>query len=495
MPENINQADVQRTLAEKIENQEALQNSTELRDIALAEGSIQVLRQIINREDGEDESEHAAEQAALSTAIEETATAHEAEGVTPTLIRMWIHGEEIGNSLDELGELNVESYAQILASPEATEIVQNIARQLEIEIGDGGENEDGVDGKYGALTAEAVGKIQEALIKAGLLPENMENGSRNQDGKFGKRTLAALRSAVTTEAAAEAVDEAAAAAPVDGAAPAVVDGPAVAVETTPETPEEEITMFVERLPGMSIEGQNMRHFNDSEPIPISDYIVDGTADLTGLTTSYHEANQAFATSNGVEYRQSAGETDSGFDFEDRSVSVEDLLNSPDIEGNTPAERLENWKNTEDVADPESGEIPANHIGIIRQQVGNIIGVKSVGENDSQNTVTLFDGSTMDLNEIYESTGGDISALQRYALVRDRINQSAEEVATRQGLTFTPEVTDPFFRPAEFLQDGEAIFYLKELTDQSLDSNLTALINNPDRESIFQEALDGIRSEG
>ena len=199
MPENINQTDVQTTLAKKIENQEALKNAEELKDVALAEGNIQVLKSILTREEGEDEAEHAAEQAALKTAIEETAVAHEAEGVTPTLIRMWIYGEDIDNSLDALGELSVDSYSSILSSPEATQIVQKIARQLEIDIGDGGDNEDGVDGKYGALTTEAVGKIQEALIKAGLLPATMENGNSNQDGKFGKRTLAALRGAVKTE--------------------------------------------------------------------------------------------------------------------------------------------------------------------------------------------------------------------------------------------------------------------------------------------------------
>ncbi len=359
MPENINQTDVQTTLAKKIENQEALKNAEELKDVALAEGNIQVLKSILTREEGEDEAEHAAEQAALKTAIEETAVAHEAEGVTPTLIRMWIYGEDIDNSLDALGELSVDSYSSILSSPEATQIVQKIARQLEIDIGDGGDNEDGVDGKYGALTTEAVGKIQEALIKAGLLPATMENGNSNQDGKFGKRTLAALRGAVKTEEAAEAVKAVADVTPAEGpvVAPAPVDGPAPGVDVTPKDPRIEAfgESLADDIKGIEyVDGQFVHLLGETEA-GTNVYGPNGEADTADARTQLEAFNNRVLTSHGVEMGRFRGlEAYVMSGHPNQGLQIAELQ-----ELATPAERLtrfNEWKTN--LESPVEGPAPA-----------------------------------------------------------------------------------------------------------------------------------------
>lgn len=437
MSENINQSEVQNTLASKIEGQgEVLTNSDELKNINLAEGNIQVLKQILSREEGEDEAEYAAEQAALKTAIEETAAAHDTEGVSEPLIRMWIHGEDIGNSLDELGALNAETYAEILASPEASTIVQTIARQLDLDIGEGGEGEDGVDSHYGALTAEAVGDIQAALIKAGLLPENMEDGRSNQDGKFGSRTLAALRSAVTTEAAAAAVDEVAAAIP---------EGGAVATTTETVVPANALS----ELPtGSEIFGAN------------------------------EEEISTFATDSGVSFLRHNGVPSfmrPGGEF----LTLEQALTNED-----PKAFVAQWGEGEvEASAPEVTE--TDEVGVLSTEARNklsttlphIAGVDFSSLNFENGTVQIFDGQEIPLSEV--ALGGyTVNPEQSYPTLRSTIRLAAESlVEDSDQFSFNRNGANQLSEPAHFTnQAGEIIFTLAELTNNQIDTDMPYTVN-------------------
>ncbi len=162
-----------------------------------------VLSEFSQREPGENSEEFNLEKEALDQAVLETATEHADEGITPEIIKIWIHGKSIDASLSALDSLEAETYSDIFTDPAATKVVQHIMISLGLDIGKTGDNENGVDGDYGGLTKASVLKIQQTLIQAGYLPETTKNSHgewvKNADGAFGPLTIKALKEAINNK--------------------------------------------------------------------------------------------------------------------------------------------------------------------------------------------------------------------------------------------------------------------------------------------------------
>lgn len=485
---SIDHAAVQQTLVEKMAAKDVLQtDNSEVRALAAFEGNTQAIRQILTHEAGEDETgetleEFNAERAALNEAITETAEAH--EGVTPTLIRMWIHGEDITTSLEGLGD--ADTYAEILDSPEATQIIQRIARQLELDIGDSGDAEDRVDGNYGTLTREAVEDIQDALIQAGLLPENMEDGGSNKDGLFGRRTLAALREAVSTEEAEEVVTAAEERLQREASFASIGEG----AEAGTAISEEHLDQYGENLASNTFglfsydpETNLLTERFGNNTLPLSEVIGSNYADAD--LPAAEERMMTFAVTQmqtlfnelGVEGDMVDGEI--VIQHEGRTLTLNEAIANG---GDDPVAYISDW--LED--DHEETEIPAEHLTPLINRVQATSGVREVTEN---NTIVLFDGSEISLENVYAGIEGDITDYTPLENLNIALSEAAEPLTEALEMRFSPDRrNETFFSPAQFNKDDQFVFQLSELQAGELDPNFSGT-RHPEAGAILQQALD------
>lgn len=511
-------AAVKNTLAEKIEANDDLKKSEELAEIktkgSIAE-NVQALRSLLvagKETDGSEEKaeEVEAEKAALKAAITETAAEHKDQGVTETLIMIWINGGDIATQLEALDTKGIKTYKDLKNDPEAIKVIQRIGVSLGLDLGEYGDNKDGADGNYGGKTVDAWAQVQAALKGAGY--DLGEFGAANDgvDGKVGKTTLNILMQAAKGVAPADVVEAAAEEAKSPEAilagartemrppagrgdfAPDDFIGPPApatvkpATEVGPEVSDKarnEITAFVDtKLPGLKVEGDNLKHFAGADPL-ISQYIgADGNPVFTKLEADYHKENKEFAAENDVAYTQNHAPTnEAGFEHDGRFVLLQEVATAEDPKGFIQ-------EHLKDVS--ATPGIPAEKLAPLMQQVVSISGVKSIESADNY-TVVLFNGDKVPLGEVYQASGRDLDPLQRHQFLRNKINTAAKTLATSKGLIFVPEITAPAYVPAQFQQDAKMIFTLSELTKGELNASVLPALDHPERETIFKQALDSL----
>jgi len=264
----------------------------------------------------------------------------------------------------------------------------------------------------------------------------MEDGRSNQDGKFGSRTLAALRSAVTTEAAAAAVDEVAAAIP---------EGGAVATTTETVVPANALS----ELPtGSEIFGAN------------------------------EEEISTFATDSGVNFLRH-NEVPSFMRPGGEFITLEQALTNED-----PKAFVAQWGEGEvEASAPEVTE--TDEVGVLSTEARNklsttlphIAGVDFSSLNFENGTVQIFDGQEIPLSEV--ALGGyTVNPEQSYPTLRSTIRLAAESlVEDSDQFSFNRNGANQLSEPAHFTnQAGEIIFTLAELTNNQIDTDMPYTVN-------------------
>lgn len=516
---------VKTELAAAVLNHEALKDNDELdaslRTQEAIAGDVTHLRTFLVGQEGEESDELQLEQAALREAVTAVATNH--EGVSETLIMLWINGEEIGNQMVGLHENGIRTYADLLEDEDSIRTIQRIGVELGLDLGETGESGDGVDGSYGARTREAWAQVQQALVDAGYNLGEFRENNDGVDGAVGQVTMNVLLQAArgvapddVVDAAVEAAEdgdetdaplpghvysEAEAAAAAPEVSPLPVARPGSAEETAPEAvvgdamPENMIdslsgglaadqdgiefdhntNLFTHHLTGATITATEIIGTNEGE--------VEAQEARTNLESFNQEQLQAFAEENNLTYSEGRFYFPERTGY-DRVVNMTELLAADD-----PAAYL-----ADQGADPVNEEsIPLHDLQPLMQRVSRTDGVQAINANSDGYNVVLFDGSEVDLAEIYQDYGGgQITLLTRFEILQNHVNQATESVADTHDLDFRPEVTDPAFRPAQFSRDGQVVFRLSELDNGAINESLP-LRRHSEAGEILQQVLDGLPS--
>lgn len=516
MPETPTSPDheaVKTELAENILSNEQFSENAELDDDirnreAIA-GNLTHLRRFLVASEGEDPAEVAAEQTALREAVAEVAENH--EGVSETLIMLWINGGEISDQMVDLHERGVRTYADLLEDEDAVSTIQRIGVELGLDLGDTGEEGDGVDGNYGAKTRAAWAQVQEALVEAGYdLGEFGENND-GVDGAVGEVTMNILMNAAQSVAPDEVVEDA-----IAEAADPDREGAAAERETQfdairgeaedgAEISADHLNEYAANLArgfeGVQYDEENQvfTHILTDETLPASEVISGtyGDIDRGAMNTAVGEYNtaqiNAFADEQGVEVVDHEGSPH--FEHEGRMMSVNDILSDQ-----MPLDRFERWQSgqiegVEAIVDEdyEETEIPAAQLRNLTDRVLRTDGVRGVEASGDGYTVRLFDGSEVSLDSIYANVGEDgHNPLMRLETLENSITTAANRIAEDHGLDFSPENrTGLSFQPAQFMVGDEFAFRLSEIDAGDLDENIGSNLRHDGAEAVFAEIINGI----
>jgi len=489
-------AAVKAELADTVLNTETLRDSEELADLQNQESivtNITHLRGLLTAETDEENVE--LEQTALREAI--TAVAANHEGVSEMLIMMWINGEDIATSLEGLQERGVGTYQELLADEESIETIQRIGVDLGLDLGDMGENEDGVDGEYGARTRAAWEQVQQALVDAGYNLGEFGANNDGVDGAVGEVTMNVLLQAARGVAPDDVVDAAAAEAEGDDlAAEARLQREASfasigeGAEADTAISEEHLDHYGENLASNTFglfsydpETNLLTERFGNNTLPLSQVIGSNYADAD--LPAAEERMMTFAVTQmqtlfnelGVEGDMVDGEI--VIQHEGRTLTLNEAIANG---GDDPVAYISDW--LED--DHEETEIPAEHLTPLINRVQATSGVREVTEN---NTIVLFDGSEISLENVYAGIEGDITDYTPLENLNIALSQAAEPLTEALEMRFSPDRrNETFFSPAQFNKDDQFVFQLSELQAGELDPNFSGT-RHPEAGAILQQALD------
>ena len=352
MSETPNHEAVKADLVQRVEAHEGLEVSEELEaahQTELAEGNITHLRSFLTGQEGEDAETVAAEQTALRAAVTEVAEAH--EGVSETLIMMWINGQEISDQMVGLHERGIRTFRDLRDDPDAVRTIQQIGIELGLDLG-----EEGGNGDYNEATEEAMRQLQAALVEAGY--DLGEFGPNNDgiDGAIGQVSMNIMMNAARSVAPDAVVDDAIAEVAFEDRSVErrTNEFNAIGVEgetSTPRTGEisaehinEYATVLARGIEGVQYDSENQTftHTLTDETLPVADVVsgnyedVDRSAMQASLAEFSSAQVNAFAEAQGVEVVDHEGSPH--FEQEGRMMSVNDILSDQE-----PLRMFEQWK--------------------------------------------------------------------------------------------------------------------------------------------------------
>lgn len=449
----------------------------------------------------------AAEQTALRAAVTEVAEAH--EGVSETLIMMWINGEEISDQMVGLHERGVRTFRDLRDDPDAVRTIQQIGVDLGLDLG-----EEGVNGDYNEATEEAMRQLQSALVEAGY--DLGEFGPNNDgiDGAIGQVSMNIMMNAARSVAPDAVVEDAIAevtfedrsverrtnefiAIGVDGEGEALTPREG---EISAEHIGEYASVLARGMEGVQYDSENQTftHTLTDETLPVAD-VVSGNyedvnrADMQNSLAVFSSAQiDTFAEAQGVTLVEHEG-SQHFKDGDDRMMSVQDILSDQ-----RPLEMFEQWKSgaIEGVAvaadpdeideDYEETEIPATALDTLLTRVRGLPGVKRVEGRGAGYFVELFDGTEVNLDTVYAA---GIAEPSNPTFLSAQIDARAEVFAGTADLNLTYVPTSLDVSTAHFQRAGTQVFTLNEVTNGALDDNAkTGTPKEEGRAGVLQEAL-------
>lgn len=429
--------------------------------------------------------------------------------MSETLIMLWINGEEIQDQMVRLHQNGVRTYTELLEDEEAISTIQRIGVELGLDLGETGENGDGIDGNYGEKTRDAWRQVQQALVEAGYNLGEFGENNDGVDGAVGEVTMNILMNAAQSTAPGDEVVEDAIAQAADpdreGAATerqtqfdAIRGDAEDGAEISAEHLNEYATNLTQGFEGVQYDGENQEftHILTDEPLPVGEVIsgtygeVDRSA-MNDVVDAFDTAQiSSFAGAEGVEVTDVEGV--SSFEYEERTIPVQDILSEQ-----RPLEAFAEWKASEAEVSDEDGEfLNADKRTEISTILPQIAGVEADTINFEAGTVALFNGETVKLTEA-NLDGTSVTPERSYPALRHQIQQAAEATIEGSPFSFEPGGEDQRAEPSHFTNaEGQIMFTLEELTAGEIDEDMPYTENlSPDRSANLAAFISRVLNEG